>query len=62
MQERKIRPVIGTGPNGCERWAARGGMFGKVKDSVAVAGGEVWEIHWQDGTMDLWWTGQYVFP
>lgn len=49
-----IRPVSGCGPEGCGQYVMRGeDEFGKVVDSVAIDGGEVWEIDWDNGTKYL---------
>ena len=49
-----IRPVTGCGPDGCGRHAMRGDEVGDVVNSVTTPAGEVWEIEWADGSMDLW--------
>jgi hypothetical protein len=47
--------VFSCGPSGCDRYAMRHeDDVGNVVRSVAIDGGEVWEIDWQDGTKDLW--------
>jgi hypothetical protein len=51
----EIRSVMVDGPDGCKLRPVRGQCdVGTVADSVTISGGEVWEIHWRDGTMDLW--------
>jgi hypothetical protein len=54
MVEEMQRPVVGFRLDGCRRLAVRGDEFGKVADTVPLPTGEVWEIHWRDGSMDLW--------
>ena len=52
MSER-IRAVVGCGTEGCEQLVARGEELGRIVDRVIVGDGEVWQIDWPDGTMDL---------
>lgn len=50
----------GTGGGGsCRRYVMRGeDDLGRIVDSVVVGDGEVWQIDWPDGTMDLLSTKQ----
>lgn len=51
----EIRSEVVDGPDGCKLRPVRGRCeVGTVVDSVKISGGEVWEINWPDGSMDLW--------
>ncbi|GAA3404975.1 hypothetical protein GCM10011577_38810 [Pseudarthrobacter polychromogenes] len=67
----RVRAVVGCpgcGDGGCKpgqdvscgRYVVRGDgvELGRIVDSVVVGDGEVWEIAWPDGTIDLLSTTQ----
>ena len=50
-----VRPVIGCWREGGRQRVTNGeGGLGNIVDSLAIDGGMVWEIAWDNGTKDLW--------